>query len=69
MDVASVRLTLKRLFRRKVVLLAALVLLAIVLLAIFAPLVAPYSPTGMRVSQRLRPPSETQLVRHRRVWP
>ncbi len=59
MDVASVRLTLKRLFRRKVVLLAALVLLAIVLLAIFAPLVAPYSPTGMRVSQRLRPPSET----------
>ncbi len=59
MDVASVRLTLKRLFRRKVVLLAALMLLIIVLLAIFAPLVAPYSPTGMRVSQRLRPPSET----------
>ncbi len=59
MDVASVRLTLRRLFRRKVVLLAALVLLAIVLLALFAPLVAPYSPTGMRVSQRLRPPSST----------
>ncbi len=59
MDVASIRLTLQRLFRRKVVLFATLMLLVIVLLALFAPLVAPYSPTGMRVSQRLRPPSET----------
>jgi peptide/nickel transport system permease protein len=59
MDVAAIRLTLQRLFRRKVVLFAAVLLLFIVLLAIFAPLVAPYSPTGMRVSQRLRPPSAT----------
>ena len=59
MDVAAIRLTLRRLFRRKVVLFAAVLLLLIVLLAIFAPLVAPYSPTGMRVSQRLRPPSAT----------
>ena len=50
-------LFLRRLFRRRLVLFAALLLLAIVLLAVFAPLVSPYSPTGMRVAQRLRPPS------------
>lgn len=53
----SLRLFLSRLFRRRVVLIAALILAAIVLLAIFAPLISPYSPTGMRVAQRLRPPS------------
>ena len=52
-------LFLERLFRRRLVLIAALILLVIILLALFAPLVAPYSPTGMRVSQRLRPPSVT----------
>jgi peptide/nickel transport system permease protein len=50
-------LFLKRLFRRRLVLIAALILLVIILLAVFAPLVAPYSPTGMRVAHRLRPPS------------
>jgi peptide/nickel transport system permease protein len=50
-------LFLERLFRRRLVLIAALILLVIILLAVFAPLVAPYSPTGMRVAYRLRPPS------------
>jgi peptide/nickel transport system permease protein len=53
---SSLGLFLRRLFRRRLVLFAALLLLAIVLLAVFAPLVSPYSPTGMRVAQRLRPP-------------
>jgi peptide/nickel transport system permease protein len=46
-----------RLFRRKLVLLAFVALVLIVLLAILAPWVSPYSPTGMRVSNRLKPPS------------
>lgn len=53
---SALGLFLRRLFRRRLVLFAALMLLAIVLLAILAPLVSPYSPTGMRVAQRLRPP-------------
>lgn len=59
MNTEGLRLFLSRLFRRRVVLIATLILLAIILLAIFAPLLSPYSPTGMRVSQRLRPPSFT----------
>ncbi len=51
------RLFLKRLFRRKLVLVAAIVFMFIVLAAALAPLIAPYSPTGMRVAFRLRPPS------------
>jgi peptide/nickel transport system permease protein len=47
----------RRLFRRKLVLFAFVVLLVIVLMALLAPLIAPYSPTGMRVSNRLKPPS------------
>jgi peptide/nickel transport system permease protein len=56
---SPVRLFLQRLFRRKLVLVAVIILLVIVLLAILAPWISPYSPTGMRVSQRLRPPSLT----------
>lgn len=47
----------RRLFRRKLVLFAFVMLLVIVLMALLAPLIAPYSPTGMRVSNRLKPPS------------
>lgn len=53
------QLFLSRLFRRRLVLVACLLLLVIVTLAIFAPLVSPYTPTGMRVSQRLQPPSSS----------
>ncbi len=59
MDPAAAKLFLDRLFRRKLVLFGAVVLLVIVIAAIAAPLIAPYSPTGMRVTQRLRPPSAT----------
>lgn len=56
MHLSTSRAFLKRLFRRRLVLFAAIVLVVIVLAAIFAPLIAPYSPTSMRVTQRLRPP-------------
>jgi peptide/nickel transport system permease protein len=57
MQGSSTMLFLERLFRRRLVLIAALILLVIILLAVFAPLIAPYSPTGMHVAYRLRPPS------------
>lgn len=59
MDITAASLFLKRLFRRKLVLFGAVILLVIVIAAIAAPLIAPYSPTSMRVTQRLRPPSLT----------
>ena len=49
---------LKRLFRRKLVLAAACVLLVFILAALFAPWVAPYDPGALRVIRRLKPPSE-----------
>jgi peptide/nickel transport system permease protein len=48
---------LRRLFRRRLVLLGALVLTLIIMLAVFAPLLSPWSPTAIRVAQRLKPPS------------
>lgn len=57
MEMRGIGLFFRRLFRRRLVLFAFLVLLLVVTVAVFAPLVAPYSPTGMRVSNRLKPPS------------
>lgn len=57
MDLTSLSTFFRRLFRRKLVLVAFILLVVIVLAALFASLVAPYSPTGMRVANRLRPPS------------
>jgi peptide/nickel transport system permease protein len=48
---------LRRLFRRRLVLVGALVLMLIIMLAVFAPLLSPWSPTAIRVAQRLKPPS------------
>jgi peptide/nickel transport system permease protein len=48
---------LRRLFRRRLVLVGALVLTLIIVLAVFAPLLSPWSPTAIRVAQRLKPPS------------
>ncbi|MCR4522333.1 MULTISPECIES: ABC transporter permease [Bosea] len=48
----------RSLFRRKLVLVAALVLLIAFVLAIFAPWLSPFDPGAMRVVRRLRPPSE-----------
>ncbi|MGO4403478.1 ABC transporter permease [Bosea sp. RAF48] len=49
---------LRSLFRRKLVLVAALVLAVVFVLAVLAPLISPYDPGAMRVARRLRPPSE-----------
>jgi len=48
----------RSLFRRKLVLVAALVLAVVFVLALLAPWVSPYDPGAMRVARRLRPPSE-----------
>jgi peptide/nickel transport system permease protein len=45
------------LWRRKTALIGVLILVLIVALAVFAPLISPYPPGQMRISQRLRPPS------------
>jgi len=49
---------LRSLFRRKLVLVAALVLVVAFVLAVLAPWISPYDPGAMRVARRLRPPSE-----------
>lgn len=48
----------RALFRRKLVLVATLVLLIAFVLAMFAPWLSPFDPGAMRVVRRLRPPSE-----------
>lgn len=48
----------RSLFRRKLVLVAALVLAVAFILAVLAPWISPYDPGAMRVARRLRPPSE-----------
>ncbi|MDF2812287.1 MAG: transporter permease, partial [Microvirga sp.] len=48
----------RRMFRRKLVLVACVVLFVIVLMALLAPWVAPYEPTAIRVIRRLKPPNE-----------
>ncbi|QEL25037.1 ABC transporter permease [Bosea sp. F3-2] len=48
----------RSLFRRKLVLVAALVLAVAFVLAVLAPWISPYDPGAMRVARRLRPPSE-----------
>ena len=47
---------LRRLFRRRLVLAGALLLALITAFALLAPLITPYSPTAIKVAQRLRPP-------------
>ena len=44
-------------WRRKTVLLGAIILATLLLLAVLAPLVTAYAPGQMRISQRLQPPS------------
>lgn len=52
---------IRRFLKRKTVAFGILVLAIFVLLAIFAPWIAPYSPTKLSVVNRLKPPSETYL--------
>lgn len=51
-------LFLRRLFRRKLVLAAAIILAIAFALALLAPWAAPFDPAAMRVVRRLRPPNE-----------
>lgn len=49
----------RRLLKRKTVALGLVILTIFVLLAVFAPLVAPYSPSKLSIVNRLKPPSGT----------
>ena len=55
--VSGQRLLLRKLWRFKWGVAASLVLLAIVGTAVFAPLLAPYSPTAVDIQHRLGPPA------------
>jgi len=61
-DAAPALLFFRRLFRRKLVLVSFVALALIVLLALLAPYVSPYSPTAMKVVNRLKPPSATNWL-------
>ncbi|XOK13387.1 ABC transporter permease [Agrobacterium tumefaciens] len=49
---------IRRLLKRKTVAAGLIVLLIFVLLAVFAPMIAPYSPSKLSIVNRLKPPSE-----------
>ncbi|MGO4737956.1 ABC transporter permease [Bosea sp. 2KB_26] len=55
---APTLLFLRRLFRRKLVLLAAVILVIAFALALLAPWLSPFDPASMRMARRLRPPGE-----------
>lgn len=57
MDAAPALLFFRRLFRRRLVLVAFVALALIVVVALLAPYISPYSPTAMKVANRLKPPS------------
>lgn len=50
-------LFLRRLFRRRIVLLATLILLILIIVALAAPWISPFDPNAVKVARRLRPPS------------
>lgn len=54
---AALWVFLRRLTRRKPVLIALAVLVIFVLLAVLAPVIAPYSPTKLSIASRLKEPS------------
>lgn len=49
---------IRRLLKRKTVAAGLIVLVVFVLLAVFAPMIAPYSPSKLSIVNRLKPPSE-----------
>jgi peptide/nickel transport system permease protein len=57
MDGNDIALFLRRLFRRKVVLIASVALLVAFLFSVLAPWLSPFDPSGMRIARRLRPPN------------
>ena len=52
----------RRLFRRKLVLVAAIILTTIAILALLAPWAAPFDPSAIRVVRRLKPPDSTNWM-------
>src|SRR6195256_5265032 len=46
----------RKLFRRKLVLAGAAILVVVTLLALFAPWVTPYDPMAMKISDRIQSP-------------
>lgn len=52
-------LLLRKLFRRRLVLAGAVILVVVALLAIFAPLVTPYDPMALRILDRMQSPRAT----------
>lgn len=50
---------IRRLLKRKAVALGLLILAVFVLLAVLAPVIAPYSPSKLSIVNRLKPPSMT----------
>lgn len=55
------RRALRRLWRSRLAMLGATIVLALVAVAIFAPWIAPYSPTRINLRERLQPPSGKHL--------
>lgn len=53
--------TVRDLFRRRSAQIGGLIVLLLVLMAIFAPLIAPYDPYAINVKDRLQPPNLTYL--------
>jgi peptide/nickel transport system permease protein len=51
-------LFIRRLLKRKTVAAGLIVLFVFLLLAVFAPMIAPYSPSKLSIVNRLKPPSE-----------
>ena len=52
----------RALMRNPLAVVGAVILLMLVVLAVFAPLIAPYSPVGQDLANRLMPPSTTHLM-------
>lgn len=58
MNKNNISLFLRRLFQRKLVLASAIVLLLAFFVAVFAPWVSPYDASAMKISNRLKPPTD-----------
>ena len=59
----------RRLRRRKSAMFGLVVIAALVLLALLAPLIAPYDPAAAELEPRAQAAVVAQLARHRRVGP
>ncbi len=60
--VSELRRTFRVMFDRPVVVAGAVVIVLVVLLAIFAPLIAPYPPNDQNLTATLQPPSRAHIL-------